>query len=92
MSKCFVALMYDGYGKPMPLGVTQNQRTLVIVKRQLIKEAKAGVDGAKVVGDEILSLSFQGSLDRLKKTLDALIPPELEELYTDNEDDTTTDH
>jgi hypothetical protein len=80
--------MYDGYGKPMPLGVTQDQRTMVIVKRQLIQEAEAATDGAKVVGDEILTLSFQGSLDKLKNTLDALIPPELEELYVNDGPDT----
>jgi hypothetical protein len=74
--------MYESHPKGMPVGLTDNNLLKVLVKRQLIKEATQAVDGAKVVGDEVLIAHFQSHLEELTNTLDMLIPPELEELVT----------
>ncbi len=78
--------MYETYPRATPLGLTDDQRLKVLVKRQLIKEAREALDGAKLLGDEVLITTFQNNLDKLIKTLDLLIPPELEELYIAGED------
>lgn len=83
MEKCSVVLMYEGYKKPTPLGLTDNPRLKVLVKRQLIKEAMEALRGAETLGDDVLIASFQSSVDRLCKTLDLLIPTELEGLYVE---------
>jgi hypothetical protein len=79
--------MYETHPKPMPLGLTDDTRLKVLVKRQLIKEAQEAVKGAEYLGDEVLIASFQASLQKLRTTLDLLIPPELEGLYLKHEDD-----
>jgi len=85
--------MYETYPKAMPLGLTDDPRLKVLVKRQLIKEAEAALRGAEALGDEVLVASFQSSVDKLRNTLDLLIPPELEELYVeDNENRNTEDN
>ena len=76
-----VVLVYEGYKKPTPLGLTDNPRLKVLVKRQLIKEAMEALRGAEVLGDDVLIASFQSSVDRLRKTLDLLIPTEFEGFY-----------
>ena len=78
--------MYESYPKATPIGLTDDARLKVLVKRQLIKEAMEALRGAKVLGDDVLITSFQSSLDRLRNTLDLLIPSELEELYLKGED------
>lgn len=85
-SKCAVALIYDGYPKPTPLGLTDNQRLKVLVKRQLIREATEALHGAETLGDDVLIASFQANLDKLCRLLDLLIPPELDELYLKGEE------
>ena len=86
MGKCSIVLMYEGYKQPVPLGLTENQYLKVLVKRQLIKEADEALRGAEVIGDSVLIASFQSSLEKLKKTLELLIPSEMEELYLNSED------
>ena len=86
MSKCSVVLMYETYPKAMPLGLTDDPHLKVLVKRQLIKEATEALHGAEALGDNILITSFRSSLDKLKKTLDLLIPSEVEELFLKSED------
>ena len=78
---CSVAILYEGYSKPVFVGITRDQRTLVLVKRQLLAEAEAAVQGARQLGDDILIADLQGTLNRLRQTLDLLIPPEVEQLY-----------
>jgi hypothetical protein len=86
MGKCSVVLMYEGYKQPVPLGLTDNQYLKVLAKRQIIKEAAEALRGAEVVGDSVLIASFQSSLEKLRKTLEIVIPSEMEELYLDGED------
>lgn len=86
MTKCSIVLMYETYPKATPLGLTDDQRLKVLVKRQLIREATAALRGAEALGDDVLIASFQSNLERLRNTLDLLIPPELEQLYLRNED------
>lgn len=86
MRKCSVVLMYETYPKAMPLGLTDDPRLKVLIKRQLIIEATEALRGAETLGDDVLIASFQSSLDKLQKTLDLLIPAELEELYLKDED------
>ena len=78
--------MYETYPKATPLGLTDDPRLKVLVKRQLIKEAIEALHGAEALGDDVLITSFQSSLDKLQKTLDLLIPRELENLYLKGED------
>jgi hypothetical protein len=79
MDKCRVELVYDAMGKPFPIGVTFDLRTIVMVKRQILKEAEEDYEGIKDV-DQVLCMEHWGNLKRLKGTLDLLIPPETEEL------------
>ncbi|MFC1987595.1 hypothetical protein ACFLVH_03525 [Chloroflexota bacterium] len=78
--------MYETYPKATPLGLTDDACLKVLVKRQLIREVSEALHGAETLGDEVLMASFQSSLDKLRKTLDLLIPPELEELYLTGDD------
>ncbi|MFC1917915.1 hypothetical protein ACFLXH_04605 [Chloroflexota bacterium] len=79
--KCSVVLMYEGFQKPTPLGLTDDPRLKVLVKRQLIKEATEALRGAEALGDGVLIVSFKSSIEKLHNTLDLLIPTELEGLY-----------
>ena len=83
---CSVAILYEGYSKPVFVGITQDQRMLVLVKRQILKEARDALDAAQDVGDDVLIADVEGTLDKLEKTLNLLIPSQIEELYlTENE-------
>jgi acetolactate synthase small subunit len=68
------------------VGITQDQRTLVLVKRQILKEARNALDAAQDVGDDVLIADVEGTLDKLEKTLDLLIPSQVEELYLTDEE------
>jgi hypothetical protein len=83
---CSVAILYEGYSKPVFVGITQDQRTLVLVKRQILKEARNALDAAQDVGDDVLIADVEGTLDKLEKTLDLLIPSQVEELYLTDEE------
>ena len=85
-SKCSITLTYDTYPKPLPLGTTEDPRLIVLLKRKLIQEAAEALHGAEAVGDAVLIATFQNDLDTLRKTLDLLIPPELEQLYLTQEE------
>ena len=85
-NKCSIALMYDTYPKPLPLGTTQDPGLIVLIKRKLIQEATEAVRGAEAVGDAVLIATFRNDLDTLRKILDLLIPVELEELYLTDEE------
>ena len=84
--KCSVVLMYETYPKGIALGLTDDTRLKVLVKRQLLKEATEALYGASTLGDDVLVASFESSLEKLRKTLDLLIPPELEDLYLTGDD------
>jgi hypothetical protein len=86
MAKCSVVLMYETYPKATPLGLTDDPRLKVMVKRLLIKEATDALRGAEALGDDVLIASFQCSLDRLQNTLNLLIPLEIEELFLEGKD------
>lgn len=83
MPKCSIVLMYDTYPQPMPLGLTEDPRTVVVVKQQLIREAEQALHGAEVLGDHVLVANYRGGLEKLRATLDLLVPRELEDLYVD---------
>jgi len=87
MGRCSVVLMYEGYKKSTPLGLTDDLRLKVLVKRQLIKEAMEALRGAKVLGDDVLTASFKSSADKPRNTLDLLIPTELEWHYLEGASD-----
>ena len=81
VANCSVALMYETRDLPkaMPLGLTDDAFLKVLTKRQLIKEATEALHEAEALGDDVLIASFQADLEKLRKTLDLLIPQELEE-------------
>ena len=79
MNKCRVEFVYDAMGKPFPIGVTFDLKTLALVKQQIIKEAREEYEVIKDV-DQVLSVEHWGNLNRLSDTLDMLIPPEIEDL------------
>lgn len=79
MNKCRVEFVYDALEKPFPVGVTFDLRTLVLVKRQILREAEQEYKAVRHI-DEALSIEHYGNLKRLRDTLDFLIPPELETL------------
>ena len=83
---CSVAILYEGYPKPVFVGITRDQRTLVLVKRQMLKEAQEALDAAQNLGDNVLIADVEGTLDKLEKTLNLLISPELEQLYLSDEE------
>jgi len=79
MRKCYIELVYDTYPKPLPVAITDDLKTTVMVKRQILKEAMQRYKQVKGV-DSILEIEFLGTLRKLENTLDAIIPPEVEEL------------
>jgi hypothetical protein len=85
-AKCSITLTYDTYPKPLPLGTTQDPGLIVLLKRKLIQEAAEALHGAEAVGDAVLIATFRNDLDTLRKTLDLLVPPELEQLYLTGEE------
>jgi len=85
-AKCSITLMYDTYPKPLPLGTTQDPRLIVLIKRKLIQEATEALLGAEAVGDAVLIATFRNDLDTLRKTLDLLIPPDIEQLYLNEQE------
>jgi hypothetical protein len=80
-AKCSITLTYDTYPKPLPLGTTKDPEMIVLLKRKLIEEAAEALHGAEAVGDAVLIATFRNDLDTLRRTLDLLVPPEMEELY-----------
>lgn len=79
MRKCYIELVYDLVPKPLPVAITDNLRTVVMVKRQVLKEARERYKQVEGI-DEILEIEFLGTLRKLENTLNMLIPPEVEEL------------
>ena len=79
MSKCRVELVYDAMGQPYPIGVTFDRRIMVLVKRQVLKEAEQDYRNVKDI-DEVLCVEHLANLKRLRDTLDMLIPPETEDM------------
>ena len=78
--------MYETYPKPLPLGTTQDPSLIVLLKRKLIQEATEALHGAEAVGDAVLIITFRNDLETLRKTLDLVISPELEQLYLTEEE------
>jgi len=78
--KCSIALVYEGFPKPVFLGITYDAQLKVLVKRQLLKEARDALQEAETLGDDVLVCSFTSTLDKLQKTLDLVVPPEVEDL------------
>ena len=85
-TKCSITLTYDIYPKPLPLGTTQDPGLIVLLKRKLIQEAAEALHGAEAVGDAVLIATFRNDLETLQKTLNLLIPVELEELFLTQEE------
>lgn len=81
MNKCAVALIYEGPGKPMPLCMTDDQRLKVLVKRQVLSEAEQALNGAEIIGDQVLIVGFKSNFEKLRNTLDLVIPPEMEDFF-----------
>lgn len=79
MNKCRVEFVYDAKGKPFPIGATFDLRTLVLVKKQILKEAEEEYEAVKGV-DRVLCIEHWDNLKRLRDTLDMLVPPDTEEL------------
>ena len=90
MNRCRVEFVYDAAGRPFPVGVTIDARILVVVKRQILKEAEEDYEAVKG-RDPVLTVEHFGNLNRLRETLDLLIPPETEDIvlprdYPEQED------
>ena len=86
MGKCYIELVYDTYPKPLPVALTDDLKTIVMVKRQILKEAMQRYKQVEGV-DSVLEIEFLGTLKRLENTLNALIPPSVEELtFIESED------
>jgi hypothetical protein len=79
MKKVRVVIIYEAMGEQIPLGTTDDLRTSVLVKRQLIRDAEERYEAVKSY-DEVLATEFGGALSKLRTTLDLVIPPEMEEL------------
>lgn len=80
-AKLSVVLMYETFPRAMPLGLTEDPRIKILVKQQIILEAEQALKGAEITQDPVIIASFRAQLDKLRKTLDLLIPPEFEALY-----------
>lgn len=86
MRKCYIELVYDTYPKPLPVALTDDLKTVVMVKRQILKEAMQRYKQVQGV-DSVLEIEFLGTLKKLENTLNAIIPPSVEELvFMENED------
>lgn len=80
MKKVQVVIIYEAMGgQEVPLGTTDDLRTIVSVKRQVIQDAKERYEAVRHY-DEVLATKFSGELSKLRTTLDLVIPPEVEEL------------
>lgn len=79
MNRCRIEFVYDAMGKPFPVGVTFDAKTLALVKQQILKEAREEYEAIKDV-DPVLCVEHWGNLNRLRDTLDMLVPPETEDL------------
>lgn len=82
MNKVHVVIMYEAMGQQVPLGMTDDLRTAVLVKRQLLRDAEDRYETVKSC-DQVLATEFSGTLSKLRTTLDLVIPPEVEELAFD---------
>jgi len=75
VNKCRVEFIYDAMGKPFPIGLTFDPRTLALVKRQILREADEEYEVIKDA-DPVLRIEHWDNLKRLRDTLDMLIPPD----------------
>ena len=73
-TKCSVTLTYEGFGKPLPLGVTHDPHVTLVVRDQLILEAEQALRGAEAVGDVVLITTFKNDLDTLRRVLNLILP------------------
>jgi len=70
-------LLYDGAPLPYAIGATCDNSVAALLKRILLEEAKeklAAVEGA----DDVLTEIFRGKLEALDKSLECIIPCEIE--------------
>jgi hypothetical protein len=83
VAKCSVALMYESpdLSRGIAIGLTDDPALKVLTKRILIRQAEEALHEAESLRDDVLITSFQSELDKLRNTLDLLIPPDLEALY-----------
>ena len=79
VNRCRIEFIYDAMGKPFPIGVTFDLKTLILVKQQILKEARQEYEAIKDI-DRVLCVEHWGNLNRLRDTLDMLVPPEIEDL------------
>lgn len=75
-NKCSVTLTYEGFGKPLPLGVTHDPYVTKVVRDQLVLEAEQALRGAEAVGDDVLITTFKSDLDTLRRVLGLVLPGE----------------
>ena len=72
---CSVAILCEGHPSPVIVGITRDQRTLLLVKRQLIEEAQGTLREAEEAEvDDVLIVDIRDTLHHLQRTLDLLIP------------------
>ena len=83
MGRCAAALIYEGISKPYTLCLTDDPRIKALIKKQVLREAEEALKGARVLGDPVILASFEGNLQRLRKTLDQVIPAELGDLFNE---------
>jgi len=79
VNRCRIEFVYDAMGNSFPIGVTFDLKTLILVKQQILKEAREEYEAIKDV-DRVLCVEHWGNLNRLKDTLDMLVSPETEDL------------
>lgn len=88
MGKVGVELVYhSGLEKPMVIGATYDSALVAHCKRVLLREAEEAIEGAEALKDEVVIISFRGSLDKLRRTLESILPSEFDDLYSVSKDD-----
>jgi hypothetical protein len=76
----WVQITYDSE-PPYPLGVTDDPGVAALVKRLLLAEAQERLQNALDAEDKVMEQVFRAAYDKIRHTLDLLIPSELEEPF-----------
>jgi len=77
MSKCWLEVRYDYGSRDVPLAIVDNPRILHMVKAYLLVRQEQVARKARQM-DELLSVSEEAELTRLRKVLDMAIPGEVD--------------
>ncbi len=81
--KFWVQITYDSE-PPYPLGVTDDPGVAALVKRLLLAEAEERLHNAQDAEDKVMVQVFQAAYDKIRHSLDLLIPRELEEPFLED--------